>query len=86
MMTNKKMIKNSVPSIDRYTIMIRDLPKPFRDENTLKEFMNRLFPNNIAKVVIIKDVRELSRVQNEIKFHVKALRKLSKKHDFNMED
>ncbi len=81
-----RIIKNSVPSIDRYTVMIRNLPKQFRNENTLKLWLEKLFPKTIAKVMTIQDVPELIKLQNEIKFHSKALNKLSKKHDFDLQD
>jgi len=81
-----RMIEQSVPNIDRYTIMIRDLPKAFQDEVTLKQFLNRLFPNKIAKVTIIPDVRELTQIQKKIEFHSKGLVQLSKKHRFDLKD
>ena len=80
------MGNNVIPTIDRYTIYIKDLPKQFRDETRLRKFMNRLFPGKIAKVIIIPDVRELTRIQNEIKFHATALANLSKKHEWDMDD
>ncbi|ETO07060.1 hypothetical protein RFI_30334 [Reticulomyxa filosa] len=34
--------------IDRFTVMIRDLPKDFRNQQTLEKFFNMIFPGQIA--------------------------------------
>lgn len=80
-----RTIKASVPPIDRYTVMIRNLPEQFRDERILFGALNRVFPDNIAKLVVVPDVRELTRIQNEIDFHREALESLAKKYDFTMD-
>ena len=80
-----RSIKASVPLIDRYTVMIRNLPVQFRDERILFGALNRVFPDTIAKVIVVRDVRDLTRIQNEIEFHRAALQRLSEKHGFTMD-
>ena len=80
-----RTIMSSVPPIDRYTVMIRNLPEQFRDERILFGALDLVFVDDIAKVVVVPDVRELTRIQVEIDFHRRALESLAKKHNFSMD-
>ena len=80
-------IEEIVPDIDRYTVMFRDLPQQFQNQQALTSFMKQLFPNKIAYVIIVPDVSELNKIHQQIKKHKKALTKLLEKHDsFNISD
>ena len=75
------------PSIDRYTVMITNIPRHLQNEQAFTEFMEELYgKDKILKVVIVPDVEALSKIDDEIKVHENALKKLSIKHDFKMED
>eukprot|EP00485_Elphidium_margaritaceum_P003238 CAMPEP_0202690086 /NCGR_PEP_ID=MMETSP1385-20130828/5203_1 /ASSEMBLY_ACC=CAM_ASM_000861 /TAXON_ID=933848 /ORGANISM="Elphidium margaritaceum" /LENGTH=921 /DNA_ID=CAMNT_0049345315 /DNA_START=42 /DNA_END=2807 /DNA_ORIENTATION=+ len=82
----ERTITDSVPSIDRYTIMIRDVPPAFRDEQALHQFMHELFPGKVARVTIIPNCNELLQIRSAIRFHSKSLRSLSRKHAFDLRD
>lgn len=69
----------SVP-IDRYTVMIRNLPSVFQNETNFTSFMNSLFPDEIDKIYIIPDVRELVEIQQYIIHHENELNIIYKKH------
>eukprot|EP01084_Bolivina_argentea_P103800 185901_1 len=75
-----------IPPIDRYTVMMKNLPAQFRDEDNLKQFMEQLFPNKIAHVGVVPNVSELTNIHKQIRYHQNKLKKLSEKHSFNLND
>ena len=76
-----------VPPIDRYTVMIRNLPKHLQNEESFTQLMHHLYgKDKILKVVIAPDVSNLSEIDQKIKFHETKLKQLSKKHNFKLQD
>ena len=71
---------NLAVPIDKYTVMIRDLPKQFRTEENLHAFLERLFPNQIYKIFMLYDVKELTDIYHRIQRHEWKLRRMRKKY------
>eukprot|EP01083_Nonionella_stella_P033725 92295_1 len=81
---DRETLHELIPPIDRYTVMIRNLPKQFQDQTTLTQLMTQLFAHKIAQVVVVPNVNELDNIHSQIKYHQKQLKQLSVKHDFNL--
>eukprot|EP01084_Bolivina_argentea_P307011 530596_1 len=73
--SNNGIESAEIPPIDRYTVMIRDLPDKFRNETHLKEFMNLLFPDKIAHAIVVRNVSKLNSIKTTIKRHKQKLEK-----------
>jgi len=78
-------LEQIIPPIDRYTVMIRDLPRQFRDGEKLRDFLNDLFPDKIAHVTIVPDVHRLKQMDAQIKRCNEKLAKLSTKYAFSLD-
>eukprot|EP01083_Nonionella_stella_P026672 73488_1 len=74
------------PPMDRYTVMMQNVPSYLRDEHRLKQFMEQLFEGEILKVSIVRDVTGLIRIHKQIEYHEKKLESLAKTYDFDMKD
>ena len=75
-----------VPNIEKYSVMIRDLPVHLRNGSKLKELLHAMYGDAISNVVVIPDVAELIFIEKRIKFHEAKLKKIATAHDLRFED
>lgn len=56
-------------SLSGYTLLVRDIPQNLRDPVALRNLFNRVQPNKVLDVVIVRDVSSISKTYKE---HIKA--------------
>ncbi|TPX53030.1 hypothetical protein PhCBS80983_g06377 [Powellomyces hirtus] len=52
-------------SLSGYTLVVRDIPKNLRDPAVLRDLFNRVQPNKVLDVILIRDVKEINKHYKE---------------------
>ncbi|KAJ3159080.1 hypothetical protein HDU86_001979 [Geranomyces michiganensis] len=56
-------------SLSGYTLLVRDIPKELRDPGVIRDLFNRVQPNKVLDVILIRDVKKIKKVYKE---HMKS--------------
>ncbi|KAI8590033.1 hypothetical protein BDZ88DRAFT_416054 [Geranomyces variabilis] len=56
-------------SLSGYTLLVRDIPEDLRDPSVIRDLFNRVQPNKVLDVILIRDVKKIKKMHKE---HIKS--------------
>ncbi|KAJ3024288.1 hypothetical protein HKX48_003113 [Thoreauomyces humboldtii] len=67
-------------SLSGYTLLVRDIPKELRDPAIIRDLFNRVQPNKVLDVILIRDVKEINKLYEKQMKSRNAIEKASAKY------
>ncbi|KAJ3172889.1 hypothetical protein HDU87_007725 [Geranomyces variabilis] len=67
-------------SLSGYTLLVRDIPPDLRDPGLIRDLFNRVQPNKVLDVILIRDVKKIKKVHKQHMKSRNAVEKASAKY------